>query len=577
MALPVSSITSWNRLEPRPRCDQIDRSLAAEVRDPVWMLTRQWQFGEFQGEDAASPALVTLTTQTGPLIRFRVAGREVEFDGAMPPERAILAEPMAPDFALRVELGQIFASLLADEGGSESDVISFQTQLGLDKPPDRQFDPIDSESQRFLSVCGGRSIDGFKVYRIAKGDGSPPIVENPDALERALVEFAAWVDEVFRPVGTEDPEAWDPTRLEYVLEADAVAPNRDDTAATGKPVVLAVHPGEDGGLDWDAFDVRLLSASQIDLPEAPVSVSLIPGRLRFAGMPVSRFWDFETSTTNFGDIKVDLRDLLKMLIIDFALIHGPDWYLIPFDQKVGTLTRIASLTVRDVFGGTTSIENANLDASLGTTHWSMFRTSLETGTLEAPLDFFFLPPTLGKALDIGPVIEDVRFARDEMANMVWAIERVTANDIGGPRRGIERDAAVVPPAAPDTHPNTPLRYQIASMVPVHWIPFLPVQLAGGVDGEVALERGAVLRLRPRPNGGEPVKVMPAGKLLMPQSTPYQIDEREVPRTGVRVQRVLYRARGFDGSTHVWVARRKLSGAGESQSGLRFDMAIPTER
>ena len=25
------------------------------MRDPLWMLTRQWQFGEFRGEDAASP------------------------------------------------------------------------------------------------------------------------------------------------------------------------------------------------------------------------------------------------------------------------------------------------------------------------------------------------------------------------------------------------------------------------------------------------------------------------------------------------------------------------------------------
>src|SRR5512138_246696 len=51
----IPSITAYNRLESSPRTEDFTRSLKAEVRDALWMLTRQWQFGEFQGEDAASP------------------------------------------------------------------------------------------------------------------------------------------------------------------------------------------------------------------------------------------------------------------------------------------------------------------------------------------------------------------------------------------------------------------------------------------------------------------------------------------------------------------------------------------
>ena len=46
------TITVWNRLEGRPRSVDFGRSLRAEVRDALWMLTRQWQVGEFQGDDA---------------------------------------------------------------------------------------------------------------------------------------------------------------------------------------------------------------------------------------------------------------------------------------------------------------------------------------------------------------------------------------------------------------------------------------------------------------------------------------------------------------------------------------------
>src|SRR5215204_1854735 len=49
------AITRWNRLEGRPRTHHFDRALRAEVRDALWMLTRQWQMGEFQGDDAGSP------------------------------------------------------------------------------------------------------------------------------------------------------------------------------------------------------------------------------------------------------------------------------------------------------------------------------------------------------------------------------------------------------------------------------------------------------------------------------------------------------------------------------------------
>jgi hypothetical protein len=122
----------------------------------------------------------------------------------------------------------------------------------------------------------------------------------------------------------------------------------------------------------------------------------------------------------------------------------------------------------------------------------MFRTSFEAPSASAPPDFFLLPPAAGRTLEAGLVIEDVRLARDEMANMAFGIERITASDIGEPRPGPERDAAVksgvISPPSPATPPATPLRYRAGTTGPVHWIPLLPVQVAGGADGEVALEK-----------------------------------------------------------------------------------------
>jgi hypothetical protein len=63
------AITTWNRLEGRPRREDFDRSLRAEIRDPLWMLCRQWQLGEFRGEDAGSAVTAKVQLATAHIDR----------------------------------------------------------------------------------------------------------------------------------------------------------------------------------------------------------------------------------------------------------------------------------------------------------------------------------------------------------------------------------------------------------------------------------------------------------------------------------------------------------------------------
>ena len=66
----MASITSWTRLEPRPRSTAMRASLEAQVRDPLWLLGRQWQLGEFQGEDAGTPVHARLRAERTRLSRW---------------------------------------------------------------------------------------------------------------------------------------------------------------------------------------------------------------------------------------------------------------------------------------------------------------------------------------------------------------------------------------------------------------------------------------------------------------------------------------------------------------------------
>ncbi len=68
------SILVWNRLEGSLRNEnQLDNALRFEIRDALWMLTRQWQFGELDAEDAATAAFVQINGQQSPVIAAGVA------------------------------------------------------------------------------------------------------------------------------------------------------------------------------------------------------------------------------------------------------------------------------------------------------------------------------------------------------------------------------------------------------------------------------------------------------------------------------------------------------------------------
>src|SRR5437868_867770 len=67
------ALNVWSRLEPLPLSADLGPALQAAIADPCWFLARQWQFAEFQGEDAGTPIDVRVEGELATLGRF-VAG-----------------------------------------------------------------------------------------------------------------------------------------------------------------------------------------------------------------------------------------------------------------------------------------------------------------------------------------------------------------------------------------------------------------------------------------------------------------------------------------------------------------------
>ena len=66
----MNARTSWVRVESSTLDPDLVEGLAARVADPLWLLARQWQVGEFTGEDAANPLLVRLSARSVVLDRL---------------------------------------------------------------------------------------------------------------------------------------------------------------------------------------------------------------------------------------------------------------------------------------------------------------------------------------------------------------------------------------------------------------------------------------------------------------------------------------------------------------------------
>ncbi len=178
-----------------------------------------------------------------------------------------------------------------------------------------------------------------------------------------------------------------------------------------------------------------------------------------------------------------------------------------------------------------------------------------------PFPGLLLPATTTGDID-GPSLEEVVLARDEVAAMAWAIEKIVPGAGGRPlNRGLAAElrkrrelSPVLPPA-----PTGELAYRLWTEVPENWYPLLPEQT--GLRA-IDFELGQVA-LGPNPTPA------PLGAILG-SSSPLRIAEEELNRAGLRVRRYARRIRWSDGSVRTWIAREVDPSRGESSSGLRFD-------
>lgn len=584
----VPTIVTWDRLEPRPRKEDFDKSLQAPVRDALWMLTRQWQMGEFQGEDAATPIFAKIQTNTTRLTKFRDrTGNVRPMDYSQPLETRVEQMPFVLTLDLRLQMGRRWLKMVKKQGfARESDYLAaYKSEYAIALPPEDETGASVYAHRRvhqLYSAVSGRSMDGGAWWEHLVAGGDPEHNIGADStdiptLRDLAKDFAKWFRAQYTVPDNVDEICWAPSQLEY--QAAVSAPK---STTPGDELVLVADKYHHGHLDWYSFDIAPDEAHLgTATPAPPVlnteTLTFLPAPIEFSGMPNTRWWEFEDRQTDFGDIDANTTDTAKLLLMEFALLYANDWFLIPYNLPVGSFTRINGLVIRDSFGQNTWVTAAGSGAEDDWQRWNMYSLN-QRGDATTAENGLLLPPAVGKILE-GEAFEAVNLTRDEMSNMVWGIETKVPMDTGLGKRGLNagmetrryhKELLGISDEEETTATDAKIKFKLMNNVRENWIPFIPVHIPGS-NREIQLQRAAMLRIFGSVDTG--VKVEPRTEILregLADGDTYFIFEEEVPRAGAIVKTSFQRVRWNDGKVIVWVGRRKLTGRGEKSGGLRFD-------
>jgi len=562
----------WFRLEGSNRSPILEPGLQAPVADALWMLARQWQVGEFRGEDAGRPVRARYAVERVAMDHFFEDPAEVTVQGARPitdldgpievyvERESITTGPAA--FAFSAEAGVQLLRFLRSHGVSRKTGNLIARTHSLSALPGLN---------ATKSVLATRAPDGAAAYR--KRSGLHLLAGIPES-ERASMQVAvtAWAEWYAQRLDEPETEAsdsspmWREDRQAYRF---ALAAKPDKQSA----IILTADDHAGGRLDWHAFDLSKRRLTELPTSQAEVQSHVLhPTPVSFGGMAAPRWWTFEPGEVHFAGINSGPSEITRMVVAEFATVYSNDYWMLPVGGRTGHLQRITSLEVIDSFGDVHRIPAAAaVDADTGRRPWRFMELTGDPSADTRGVPWLALINTTFGATE-STAVERVEFVRDEQSNLGWAGEVTYERNDGTYAQRMDEWRAVAAEVVPleETTSEGAWSYRLnGTMPPPHWVPLVPMR-PDETSPQVELRRGRLREWDLLPEGVRRLR----GLILTPDS-PFAIDEVELPPSGLTVTRTYHTARDRTGRIRQWVGRRRILGRGERTLGTRSDRIIDT--
>ena len=264
------TISFWNRLEGRPRTHNFDRALNAEIRDPLWMLCKQWQLGEFIGDDAGSAITAKMHVHKSLLSKYQADDAQAtEFQHDIPLE--VVVENQKIPFSLnktdisldiRLLMGRQWLKFIADFGDDTKSEYIKNYPIEL---PDIESATTDKDqiSQTYahlevwqeLAAVSGRKMDGYKFYEHLKNGEDPleGITTTTDSvsISALALKYLEWFNQLyFQPdFNAATNPSWNSAKLEHAFSCSTPTDN------SSKEKVFKANEYYHGHLDWYNLEI----------------------------------------------------------------------------------------------------------------------------------------------------------------------------------------------------------------------------------------------------------------------------------------------------------------------------------
>jgi hypothetical protein len=535
-------------------------NLKAEVRDPLWMLTRQWQFGEFVGEDAGSPFIITVeAARTMNLADSPPVGHPLEpyvesVDNIDSLYTRIISgqylEALLPASSIGIFLkkfglmqNEVLNPALINEINRQNDAHNLYVSLR-----EIQIDGI--LVMQFLAQEKVEIVNAWITNNFSQADGTSSKVLS------ILDKFKLWFAEKYPKTNH-----WRTISLDYKFPLNS---------NTTPPLSISVDQYAGGQLDW--YDIKINAESQGRLNQTTHSTDFFPTSCTYKGMPSARFWELEDGSVNLRRIDVPRTAILDVLFFEYNYLYSNDWFVIPYSMNVGETCLINSIKVIDVFGGTIQLDSGQTVRS--NRKFSLFNQAVSyknPPVIKSP-QVLFLFPRVSNMLESQP-IEQVHFMLDEMSNLVWGVESILPNQLGAGTSGAKLSDTLAPSR---TQNDGLLHYTMYDKVPDHWTPFMSVPIQD-IHGSKIYQRAKLY-------GGSTYKGMILGndktinrgtQINGTQINGYFINEEEISPLGCVITKTYQRARGAAGEILNWIGMSNGVGRGQGSVGLVFDQLIPS--
>ncbi len=399
-------IHSHNRLETRTRMVDSKKALSFGVHDPLWMLTRQWQFGEFKGDDAGSAVLAKIKIEHAEIASIENDSKKLEFDKNSVLEFQVEKMNAQITNAVRVDAAYYLKKCIdfnpTLKSKSEAIISYWQKKYPLESFPDTSVDlkasdispqaAINEIKQRknenlelFLAAFGSRSFDGYRVYRDMKMGAIEDaelkkILSNKELkkLSDVVEGYIRWFNKTYLPNDAGD-NFWKDDKLGYDFSVSV-----DEGNGNGGITKLSGKNYHSGRLSWHSFDLDNTNQKPNQQQSSKKKkrekyFTFIPTLAEFPGAPNKRLWAFEDAKVYMGNSELGGEELANALVLQYVTMYGNDWLLTPMELNAGMLSKVTGIIVTDVFGTRYYIDKPVGDNTPKNTRysgkWEMFTIS----------------------------------------------------------------------------------------------------------------------------------------------------------------------------------------------------------